>query len=196
MPLKHAILGILRTQPMSGYELKTQSFDRTIAHFWTADQAQIYRTLESLLEEGRVTEDLIVQHGRPNKKVYRLTPAGEAELRRWLGSRQEDPPLREPFLIQVYFGDALPMPQLLEVLREKLKERRLVLAALQAIPIPEPDAPSLALILQASTRDLGVAYERAAIRWLEGLIGKIVNRAAAGASPRRKQAPSGRRRSR
>lgn len=173
MSLKHAILGILRTQPLSGYELKTRSFDRTIAHFWTADQAQIYRTLEHLHAEGWVAEELVVQEDRPNKKVYRLTPAGEAELVQWLAARHEDPPLREPFLIQVFFGDALGQDGLLQVLHAKLEERRQVLAALTAIEIPQPDEPSLALVLQGSTRDLGVAYERAAIRWLEALVRKV-----------------------
>jgi len=173
MSLKHAILGLLRSQPLSGYELKTQHFDRGVAHFWTADQAQIYRTLDHLREQGLVEEKLVVQRDRPNKKVYRLTPGGDKELVRWLASRQEEPPLREPFLVQVFFGDALEKPQLLQVLRDKLQERRQVLAALTAIEIPETAEPSLVFLLRGSTRELGVAYERAAIRWLEDLIRKV-----------------------
>ena len=194
MSLKHAILGILRSQPMSGYELKTRSFDRTVAHFWSADQAQIYRTLDRLREEGLVTEDLVVQEDRPNKKVYRLTLAGEAELLQWLATPQQDPPLREPFLIQIFFGDALPRARLLEVLREKLEERRQILAGLAAIDIPQPEEPSLGLLLQGSTRELGIAYERAAIRWLERLIRQIEAIPAADRQPKRKPAASGGRR--
>lgn len=194
MSLKHAILGILRSQPMSGYELKTRSFDRTVAHFWSADQAQIYRTLDRLREEGLVTEDLVVQEDRPNKKVYRLTGAGEAELLQWLATPQQDPPLREPFLIQIFFGDALPRARLLEVLREKLEERRQILAGLAAIDIPQPEEPSLGLLLQGSTRELGVAYERAAIRWLERLIRQIEAIPPADRQPKRKPAASGGRR--
>jgi DNA-binding PadR family transcriptional regulator len=193
MSLKHAILGLLRSQPMSGYELKTQHFDRGVAHFWTADQAQIYRTLDHLRGQGLVEEELVVQQDRPNKKVYRLTAEGEAELVRWLATRQEEPPLREPFLVQVFFGDALEKPQLLQVLRNKLEERRQVLAALKAIEVPEPAEPSLLVTLRGSTRDLGVAYEHVAIRWLEDLIRRVE-----GLPERawRKSAPSGARQAR
>src|SRR5579875_1236367 len=44
MSLTHAILGFLNRQPMTGYDLKTQCFDISVAYFWPADQAQIYRT--------------------------------------------------------------------------------------------------------------------------------------------------------
>ncbi len=48
MSLPHAILGFLREQPLTGYALKTQRFDVSVANFWPADQAQIYRTLDRL----------------------------------------------------------------------------------------------------------------------------------------------------
>ena len=48
MSLGHAILGFLSRRPMTGYELKTRCFDQVASHFWTADQAQIYRTLDAI----------------------------------------------------------------------------------------------------------------------------------------------------
>ncbi len=47
MSLKHAILGFLELSPFSGYDLK-KAFDGSVQHFWPADQAQIYRTLNQL----------------------------------------------------------------------------------------------------------------------------------------------------
>lgn len=55
MSLPHAILGILGYMPMTGYDLKTQVFDRTIAHFWSAMLPQIYRELERLEQQGWAT---------------------------------------------------------------------------------------------------------------------------------------------
>ena len=52
MSLKHAILGLLTIQPMTGYELKHEAFDTSIAHFWQADQSQIYRTLDRMESDG------------------------------------------------------------------------------------------------------------------------------------------------
>ncbi|MBV9231786.1 MAG: PadR family transcriptional regulator, partial [Chloroflexi bacterium] len=57
----------------------------------------------SLSQAGLVDAEVIVQTTRPNRKVYRLTTAGQAELDRWL---QEDVPERftkDEFLTKLFF---------------------------------------------------------------------------------------------
>jgi len=61
---------------MTGYDLKTSCFDQCIAHLWPADQAQIYRTLDKLVEQGWITSASQV-HGDPSAKVYSVTKAQE-----------------------------------------------------------------------------------------------------------------------
>jgi DNA-binding PadR family transcriptional regulator len=107
MSLPHAILGLLDITAMTGYDLKHQAFDSTISHFWQADQAQIYRTLNQLVEAGWVECTLEVQQERPNRKVHHITDAGRAELRRWLHLEQALPVHREPFLVQLFFAGQL-----------------------------------------------------------------------------------------
>jgi len=51
MSLAYAILNTLQQKEMTGYDLKTSCFDQCIAHLWPADQAQIYRTLDKLVEQ-------------------------------------------------------------------------------------------------------------------------------------------------
>jgi DNA-binding PadR family transcriptional regulator len=63
MSLKHAILGFLSIRPLSGYDLK-KAIDGTVGHFWTADQAQIYRMLASLVGEELVEVTHIEQRLR------------------------------------------------------------------------------------------------------------------------------------
>ena len=104
MSLAHAILGILQIQPMTGYDLKTQCFDKSIAHFWPADQAQIYRTLDKMNEQGWVESQIEFQENHPNRKVYSITEQGQRELRQWLTRFQALPVYREPFLIQLFFA--------------------------------------------------------------------------------------------
>src|SRR4051794_5878648 len=168
MSLSHAILGILRDQPMTGYDLKTECFDRSIAHFWPADQAQIYRTLDRMATDGWVTAELEVQDGRPNRKVYHLTDSGQAELDRWLQAHQPLPAYRESFLIQLFFARDLPnatIEGLLERQRALHQER---LARYQAIPLPPLDELSAErdLVLQRLTLELGIALEQAKLAWL------------------------------
>ena len=48
MSLDHAILGFLNYRRYSGYDLK-KIFDKSVRHFWPADQSQIYLTLGNYL---------------------------------------------------------------------------------------------------------------------------------------------------
>ena len=86
--LRYIILGLVWTHPMTGYDIK-QAFDRALASYWNAGNSQIYTTLKQLSQAGLVESEIIVQTTRPNRKVYRLTPAGQVELERWL---EEDVP--------------------------------------------------------------------------------------------------------
>ena len=85
MALPHAILVSLCEQSGSGYEL-ARRFDRSIGYFWSATHQQIYRTLRVMEADGWVTAKAVIQHGRPDKKVYTVSAAGRAELARWIAA--------------------------------------------------------------------------------------------------------------
>lgn len=169
MSLVHAILGILRTQPMTGYDLKTQCFDTSIAHFWPADQAQIYRSLDKMTGLGWVESRIEIQDDRPNRKVYSITDQGRAELQRWLSTFQELPVYRDPFLVQLFFADGCSNAALLRLIEEQLQAHRERLAAYQQIPLPPLDelTDDRALSLQRLTLELGIRTEHTEIAWLQ-----------------------------
>ncbi|MBK9049864.1 MAG: PadR family transcriptional regulator [Chloroflexi bacterium] len=75
MSLKHAILGFLSFVPLSGYDLK-KAFDKSVSHFWPANQSQIYRTLAELEREGFVEKEVIPREERLDMKIYDITEAG------------------------------------------------------------------------------------------------------------------------
>ncbi|MCA9914760.1 MAG: PadR family transcriptional regulator, partial [Anaerolineae bacterium] len=139
MSLNHAILGLLRIQPMTGYDLKHLAFDQTVAHFWRADQAQIYRTLDKMAGEGWVTSELEIQEDRPNRKVYQVTPAGEAELERWLREEQALYTHREAFLVQLFFASSLPDEVILQHIESQITGHQARLEAYQQIDMPPSD---------------------------------------------------------
>ena len=85
MALPHAILVSLCEQCGSGYEL-AHRFDRSIGYFWSATHQQIYRTLRTMEDDGWVSARVVVQRGRPDKKVYTVSEAGRAELARWIAA--------------------------------------------------------------------------------------------------------------
>lgn len=164
MSLSHAILGLLRDEPMSGYDLKTECFDETIAHFWPADQAQIYRTLDRMHEEGWVTFEEQQQEDRPNRKVYRLTDDGREELDSWIAEeRFELAKVRDPTLIQIFHAgehDPQVVREILEHRRELLETR---LATYEAIPLPglEDEEVPWRVALQRMTLEMGLASTQA-----------------------------------
>jgi DNA-binding PadR family transcriptional regulator len=100
--LRYIILGLLGTRPMSGYDIK-QAFDRALASYWNAGNSQIYTTLKSLSHEKLVEAEVIVQKSRPNRKVYRLTSAGQVELDRWLHTEVPERFSKDDFLTKLFF---------------------------------------------------------------------------------------------
>jgi PadR family transcriptional regulator, regulatory protein AphA len=169
MSLTHAILGILKQEPMTGYDLKTRRFDGTISHFWTADQAQIYRTLDKLTEQKLVRAELVIQEGAPNRKVYSLTPEGETELHDWLAQSQEIPPLRDAFLVQLFFGENLTNAELLEIIERQLAHHRQRLKnfnCVESVPLDTPGATREQL-MRRLVLECGLDMVGAKISWLE-----------------------------
>ncbi|OCG73275.1 PadR family transcriptional regulator [Microbacterium sediminis] len=169
MSLTNAVLGLLDLAPMSGYDLK-KSFDNSVAHFWAADQAQIYRTLAKLVDDGAVEVTVIPQEGRPDRREHRITEAGRRALSAWLASPLDDERDRDPFLARVFFaGREGP-----EVARDLLRQRRALaearLAALRAIP--QPDG-SLAERLRGATLRHGLRHLEAELAWLDEVEGEL-----------------------
>ena len=54
MSLRHALLGVLKDQPLTGYDL-VRHFQGTVGFLWSAPQSQIYHTLAKfgIAETGR-----------------------------------------------------------------------------------------------------------------------------------------------
>jgi DNA-binding PadR family transcriptional regulator len=100
--LRFIILGLLGAHPMSGYDIK-RAFDRSLATYWNAGNSQIYTTLKGLAARGLVSSELIYQEGRPNRRVYRLTEAGRAELDRWLAEPVPARFTKDEFLTKLFF---------------------------------------------------------------------------------------------
>ena len=81
--LGNAILQRLRRSRMSGYELK-KLFTTPLGYGWRAYDTQIYRELKVLERTGLICGANEDGRGGPQRRVYDLTPAGEAALARWL----------------------------------------------------------------------------------------------------------------
>ena len=118
--LRAAILGFLRMEPTSGYTLR-QRFEGSVASFWSVTQSQIYRELHALTKDGKVQVQQEAGEGKPDRKVYRLTRAGEAELEEWLQAPIEPLQLRHPLLLKFVFAAELE-PRVLDELLARYEQ--------------------------------------------------------------------------
>lgn len=130
MPLEHAILAFIDFQPTSGYDLK-KYFDVSVAHFWSATQSHIYKSLEGLEKKGWVESQVIQQEGKPNRKEYQITDDGRAELRRWLTTPLPFEQTRHSWLIQIFFSHFSSNEEIAALLETRMEHIRAELQALR-----------------------------------------------------------------
>ncbi|MEW5796226.1 MAG: PadR family transcriptional regulator [Candidatus Zixiibacteriota bacterium] len=98
-----AILGLLSLRPMSGYDIKT-FIAQSIGFFWQESYGQLYPTLRRLVASGLSTESSQTTGGRPERRVYKITKAGRAQLLAWLKTPTESEPIRNELLLKLFFG--------------------------------------------------------------------------------------------
>jgi DNA-binding PadR family transcriptional regulator len=105
--LRIAALGLLAQHPGSGYDL-LKRFEQSVANVWPATQSQLYGELNKLADAGLIE---VTDVGPRGRKEYRATPAGRAELVRWITNPQDDPPHRIPLLLRVFLLGEIPPEQ-------------------------------------------------------------------------------------
>ena len=127
----YVILGFVRKEPRSGYEIKAL-VDNSTRFFWAASYGQIYPELKRLAEAG-----LIVGSDSPTgerrRTVYEITADGEEELRAWLRQPPQTFETRDEGLLKLFFSGALPREEALEILRAMRAQRLAANARLRAI---------------------------------------------------------------
>jgi DNA-binding PadR family transcriptional regulator len=84
MPLHHAVLALLAGRPAHGYELKAE-FEQAVGDQWGGlNIGHLYQLIDRLSRDGLITSQRKPQHIKPDRIVHQITPAGRAELDRWL----------------------------------------------------------------------------------------------------------------
>jgi len=130
MSLEYAILGLLSSRPLTGYDIK-KMFEGSAVLYWSGNNNQIYTTLVKLHEKELISREIELQENRPPRKIYSITAKGQAELKNWLFSEPEPPQLKNSFLVQLAWADQLS-PEALDALLEKYEtEMQMQLSMLQ-----------------------------------------------------------------
>jgi DNA-binding PadR family transcriptional regulator len=178
--LRHALLGVLKDRPLTGYDL-VRHFQGTVGFLWSAPQSQIYPELRRMEAQGLVTAQVAPRGQRAQKRIYSVTEAGMAELRRWATDFMPLPAQRDPIHLKAAFFDLAPLESVREQLRahiaqfqwrleqwqsraEAIGERRaeLVEVWLARQPVEQHDA---IIQLKIHALDGLIARARAEINW-------------------------------
>lgn len=137
MSLRHALLGLLREQPASGYDL-LQIFKLSLGNTWPATQSQIYPELGRLADAGLLT---VSDEGPRGRKEYAITEAGLAELRHWLLETEPELHPRSESLLRIFVLGALSREESEGYLRRLVGAAGQEIATLEAIGATKPDWP-------------------------------------------------------
>jgi DNA-binding PadR family transcriptional regulator len=127
MALRHAMLAALLDGEYSGYQL-TKIFDVGVSNFWYAAPQQLYAELTKLEADGLVTGREVVQHGRPNKRVFKVTEAGIAELDAFAAAPPKPLLIREDLAVKVHAVDVLDPAPVISQLLERAAQAAVKLA--------------------------------------------------------------------
>jgi PadR family transcriptional regulator AphA len=118
-PSEYAILGLLKRQPMHGYEMYQQFERGIIGQIVHLEMSQMYAFLKKLERLGCIEASLEPQGVRPPRKIYHLTVQGEQTFLQWLTLPVEKPrDVRIFFLIKLYFIQKL-LPEHIDTLIEQ-----------------------------------------------------------------------------
>jgi len=118
----YAVLGVVANHPdgVHGYELRTY-MEALSDEFWEINYGKLYRALDQLERIGSVTSFELIQSGRPNRRVFRITETGGKRLDDWLFEpvAEHPQPLRDELSLKLLFIGARSTDQIATLIAQQ-----------------------------------------------------------------------------
>lgn len=156
----YAVLGMLSFgDELSGYQLKKRA-DNLRFFYWSPAHSQIYAELRRLEKLGYVTHREVKQMRRPDKRVYRITSAGQEVFETWMNEAPVEPvSLKHSVVLRLFFGHAGNPERLREVLADYADQVSEVIEDLRGIS--EEISESDQFFYPAVVAEWGIGYYEA-----------------------------------
>jgi DNA-binding PadR family transcriptional regulator len=173
MSTRLVILGLLRDQPLHGYEIK-QIIEEHMGDWTSIAFGSIYFALGKLSEERLIEMAATEKKGnRPSRSVYQITESGRSEFMRLLKEVWSEPE-RQYFAIDVglAFMNALPEAEVKGYLRKQVAQMEANLQYLdshQQEQMSQTDIPGSAALIFEHSR----AHLIAELSWMKEVLEKI-----------------------
>jgi PadR family transcriptional regulator AphA len=132
MNVRTLCLGALSFGDATGYEIKKMAEDGLFSHFIEASYGSIYPALTKMTEEGLLTWRAETQSGKPDKKVYSITPEGLTELKSALTTFPGKDKFKSEFLFIMLLSGHLDEDHVRKVLQQRTNELAAELAMIEA----------------------------------------------------------------
>jgi DNA-binding PadR family transcriptional regulator len=171
MPVRHTLLGLLAKEPRYGYELRA-SFMALAGgeQAWEVKPAQIYTTLNRMVESGLVARLLPDGADADEKVLFKLTPAGQEELDRWLGEGSLSDPQQDAFFLKLMLSLELPAidaTRLIQTQRSALYQELHRVTAMRGTLDKKTELARILLM------DKAIMHIEADLRWLDMIEGRL-----------------------
>jgi DNA-binding PadR family transcriptional regulator len=129
-------------------------------------KSNAYKLLNKMEEEGWVTHHEEREGSRPPRRVYAITPEGEAAFQRMLRESLAAYPSPEfPSVVVLNYLDALPADDVVALLGKRREKIEMRLSEIDAIPV------------KVRSMQLGIAYLHrfysAELEWLDEVTGRL-----------------------
>lgn len=131
MNVRTLCLGVLSAGEASGYEIKKEIEEGLFSHFIEASFGSIYPALTQLAGEGLVTVRAEEQAGKPDKKVYAITPKGRDALARSITVVPGRDKYKSEFLFQMLLQQYLTPQAMLAAIDKQLTDLNADLVRIQ-----------------------------------------------------------------
>ncbi len=165
MERKLLLLGLLRSQEMSGYQLN-ELIDSHMRASVRLKKPTAYRLLSKMADDGWITYTEEREGNRPLRRVYAITPEGEAAFQQLLRDSLADySPAEFRSAISLAFLDALPAVERLSLLR---KRNSVIKNLLQTALTHGDDHGGFRLLTEHQIRHLSTDLE-----WLSEVIARL-----------------------
>lgn len=162
MDTKSLCLAVLSYGDRSGYEIKKAFEEGPFSHIQEIGFSSIYPALAKLLNDGLVTVTAHAQEGRPDKKVYSLTPSGRMALLDALDAPTGPDKVRSDFTFRMLFAHLLAPRTLETMIDERITHLKSEIARIEECVVQGDHDPG-----QAFVSGYGLAIYRAMATYLE-----------------------------
>jgi DNA-binding PadR family transcriptional regulator len=168
MSMKLVILGLLMEEDSHPYEMRLKMKERAMLHYIKMQEGSLYYAIDTLTKSGAVEPAATLKDGgRPDRTVYRITPAGKQLFHELLDEQFADTKMiYHPLYAALAFAKYANHERIYEQLLGKIDEQRRMVEALREVYVSHISTVPRSVLHMMKGR---VEHAEVELRWLERL---------------------------